>query len=73
MNDFLTIKEVAEMWNLTPRSVQMMCAGGLIPGAEKFGRDWAVPKDAEKPKDGRVKSGEYKNWRKKVKEVKKGE
>ena len=65
MNDYLTIKEVAEKWELTPRRIQKMCADGAIPGAIKFGRDWAVPKDAEKPKDGRVKSGEYKDWRKK--------
>ena len=42
-----------------------MCAEGKIQGAVKFGRDWAIPADAEKPKDARVKSGEYRNWRKK--------
>jgi hypothetical protein len=41
-----------------------MCSEGKIPGASKFGRDWAVPKDAEKPTDGRVTTGEYRNWRK---------
>lgn len=34
-------------------------------GAVKFGRDWAVPSDAERPTDKRVVSGEYKDWRKK--------
>lgn len=34
-------------------------------GAVKFGRDWAVPMDTEKPEDGRVTTGEYKNWRNK--------
>lgn len=34
-------------------------------GAVKFGRDWAVPADAERPTDKRVVSGEYKDWRKK--------
>ena len=65
MDNYLTIKEVAEKWNLTTRRVQKMCADGQIPGASKFGRDWAVPKDAEKPVDGRVTTGEYKDWRKK--------
>lgn len=39
MNEFLTIKEIAEKWNITPRRVQRMCAEGRIEGAKKFGRD----------------------------------
>lgn len=69
MNEFMTIKEVAGVWNITPRRIQKMCADGKIPGAVKFGRDWAIPADAKKPKDGRVTTGEYKNWRKNTKEV----
>lgn len=65
MEGFLTIKEVAEKWNLTPRRIQKLCADGRIPGASKFGRDWAIPKDAEKPVDERVTTGEYRDWRKK--------
>lgn len=64
MNDFVTIKEISEKWNITPRRIQKMCAGGKIPGAIKFGRDWAIPVNSEKPKDARVKSGEYRNRRK---------
>ena len=64
-NEYLTIKEIAEKWDLTPRRIQIMCSQGKIEGAMKFGRDWAVPKDAQKPKDGRITTGEYKNWRKK--------
>ena len=65
MDNYLTIKEVAEKWNLTTRRVQKMCADGLIPGVIRFGRAWAIPKDAEKPVDGRITTGEYRNWRKK--------
>ena len=65
MNDYLTIKETAEKWELTTRRVQKMCADGKINGAIKFGRDWAIPMNAEKPKDGRMTTGEYKDWRKK--------
>lgn len=64
MMDFLTIKEIAEKWNVTPRRIQKMCADGRIPGAKKFGRDWAIPADTEKPIDARVKTGQYRNWRK---------
>jgi len=68
MEGFLTIKEVAEKWNVTPRRVQLMCADGSLPGATKFGGVWAVPEDAERPVDGRVKTGKYRNWRKKKSE-----
>ena len=66
MNDFITIREAAEKWGITPRRVQKMCSDGLITGATKFGRVWAIPKTAEKPADGRIRSGEYINWRKDV-------
>ena len=62
---YTTIKEIAEQWGITPRRVQVLCNNGKIPGAVKFGRDWAVPRNAEKPEDGRVTAGEYKNWRNK--------
>ncbi len=63
MDDYLTIQEVAKKWDMTPRWVQSLCADGKIEGAIKFGRAWAVPKDAEKPADRRVVSGRYRNWR----------
>lgn len=65
MKDFLTIKEVAQKWELTPRRVQKMCADGEIIGVEKFGKSWAIPLNAIKPTDKRITTGEYKNWRKK--------
>lgn len=63
--EFLTIKEIAENWNVTPRRIQKMCSDGRIPGARKFGRDWAIPADAKKPTDARLKTGQYRDWRKK--------
>lgn len=62
--DFYTVNEVAEKWELTPRWVRTLCATGKIPGAVQFGRSWAIPKDVNKPIDGRITTGEYKNWRK---------
>jgi len=61
---YTTVKDIAEQWGLKPRTVQIMCAEGKIEGAAKFGRDWAIPKKAEKPGDGRIVSGEYVNYRK---------
>lgn len=62
---YTTIKEIAEQWDITPRRVQILCNKGNILGAVKIGRDWAVPKNAQKPEDGRVTTGDYKNWRNK--------
>lgn len=57
--EYMTIKEASERWNLSVRRVQTICNEGMIPGVVKFGRVWAIPKDAEKPFDKRVKSGKY--------------
>ena len=67
MEGYMTIREAAEVWGVTPRRIQVLCSDGRIEGAMKFGRDWAIPKDAEKPADKRVTTGEYTNWRKKNK------
>lgn len=67
--EYLTIKKIAEKWNVTPRRIQKMCLDGRIPGARKFGRDWAIPVGTEKPTDARVKTGQYRNWRKNQEET----
>ncbi len=68
MDGFLTIKEIAEKWNLTDRQVQKMCSEGKIPGASKFGNVWAIPEDTKRPVDGRITTGQYRNWRRKTKD-----
>lgn len=54
---YIRIDELAKKWGVTPRSVQLMCAKGKIEGAERFGREWMVPKNTKKPPDGRTKAG----------------
>lgn len=54
-----TCKEMAEVWNVTERTVTAFCKSGKIPGAVKNGKSWKIPDDAEKPVDGRVSSGKY--------------
>ena len=66
MNGFITAKDAAEQWNMSVRNIQNLCAAGKLDGAMKFGNAWAIPEDAEKPQDGRIISGSYKNWRKKT-------
>ncbi len=65
MNSYLTVRDVADKWNMSVRNIQNLCAAGKLDGAVKFGNAWAIPEDAEKPQDGRIISGSYKNWRKK--------
>ena len=55
--DYMTLKEAAEKWGVTPRRVNYYCAGGRIPGAVKMAGVWQIPKAAEKPIDGRTKQG----------------
>jgi len=51
--DYISIAEAAQKWGITPRRVQVLCNEGRIPGLTKFGKAWAIPKDAEKPADAR--------------------
>ncbi len=54
--DYMTLKEASEKWNISPRMINYYCSEGRIPGAEKKGTVWLIPKEAEKPIDGRRKS-----------------
>lgn len=54
--DYISIAEAAEKWGITRRRVQVLCSQGRIPGLTKFGKSWAIPKDAAKPVDARKKS-----------------
>ena len=56
---YITVKN-SDKLGLRPRTVQIMCAKGKIPGTVKFGRDWASPFDAVHPRDNRISTGEYK-------------
>lgn len=58
--DYMTIKETSDLWNISERRVQSICNSGVVPGVIKFGHAWAIPRDAQKPKDKRIKSGKYK-------------
>ena len=59
MNGYLKISEVSKKWGIGERRINTLCLEGRIEGAVKFGTTWAIPEDAEKPKDDRVKSGKY--------------
>ena len=54
-----SVREMGEKWGITPRRVQILCGEGRVCGAMRVGRAWIIPADAEKPSDGRIKSGKY--------------
>lgn len=59
MNGYLKISEVSKKWGIKERRINTLCLEGRIEGAVKFGNTWAIPEDADKPKDERIKSGKY--------------
>ena len=56
---YLSLKQTAEKWGISIRRVQTLCSTDRIPGATKIGSYWAIPDDAEKPDDQRIRSGKY--------------
>lgn len=46
---YLSVKEVAENWNLSERTVRNYCAMKKIPGAFLTGKTWNIPEDAKRP------------------------
>lgn len=57
--EYLSISQVSEKCGVSVRRIQTLCVTGRIPGATKIGSYWAIPSDAEKPKDERIKTGRY--------------
>lgn len=57
--EYLSVRQIAEKWDISRRRVQTLCTEGRIPGAMRVGSYWVIPADAEKPKDERIKSGKY--------------
>ena len=53
--EYITASQVAKKWNISQRRVQILCAEERIEGVFKLGETWAIPDDAEKPKDSRKK------------------
>ena len=53
--DYMTLKEASKIWGVTPRWINYYCSAGRIPGAEKMGTVWLIPKSATKPVDRRRK------------------
>lgn len=57
--EYMSISEAAAKWNVSNRRIQVLCTQNRILGAFKLGNIWAIPKNAEKPLDARIRSGKY--------------
>ena len=56
---YLSISQTAEKWGVSRRRVQVLCSENRIQGAVRIGYALAVPSDAKKPADARIRSGKY--------------
>jgi len=52
---FISTKDASEKWGVSERRIQKLCEENRIPGVFRFGRSWAIPNDATKPDDARLK------------------
>ncbi len=48
MKDYIKLKEAAQKWGISERRVQALCGKNKIDGAVRMGRDWMIPRNAEK-------------------------
>jgi excisionase family DNA binding protein len=55
VKDYISVREAANKWGVSERRVNQYCQQGRVLGLTKFGRSWAIPKDAVKPSDPRCK------------------
>jgi predicted site-specific integrase-resolvase len=55
--DYMTLREASEKWGISTRQINYYCTEDRIPGAVKMAGVWLIPKDAEKPADGRTRQG----------------
>lgn len=52
---FITASQAAQKWGISQRRVQILCAEGRVDGVFKLGEAWAIPANADKPYDSRIK------------------
>ena len=61
-----SVREIANQWQMTERNVASLCKKGKIKGAVKEKGNWIIPDGAQKPIDGRIKTGKYIKQKKSV-------
>ena len=58
--DYITTKEAAAKWGISDRRILQYCNDKRSDGAVKMVNTWLIPKDANKPADGRYKMNKEK-------------
>jgi len=71
--DWITPQEAAELWGISDRRVQALCANGQVEGVIRLKRGWLIPKGIPKPFDGRAKNGRKSKFHKQEIEYEKKE
>ena len=54
--EYITSKDASVKWGVSERRIQKLCEEGRIDGAIRFSKVWAIPKDAQKPSDARLRT-----------------
>ena len=55
MNGYITVRDTAEKWGVTPRQMQILCKENRIEGATRMSRIWIIPENTSKPTDNKRK------------------
>lgn len=63
MSNFYSVSEFAVLTGKDPGNIRRLLIKGDIKG-EKIGNQWIIPGDAIYPEDRRIRSGNFRNWRK---------
>jgi excisionase family DNA binding protein len=63
-NIYFSVTQFAKQHDLSVGRVRQMILSGRL-SAIKIGNQWAIPANTPRPEDRRVKTGKYKDWRKK--------
>jgi DNA modification methylase len=53
--EYITVKEASDRWGISERRITALCVENRIEGAKKFGLNWAIPSNIQKPNDQRKK------------------
>lgn len=55
---YITLKQAAELWNISERRIRRLIQENRIDGAVKIGNTWSIPEETSKPMDKRYKMEE---------------
>lgn len=63
--EYVSVSQYAQMVGKDPGNIRRLLINGTLSG-EKIGNQWVLLKETVFPADRRVKSGKYRNWRKRT-------